>query len=79
MQIPQGARVLAVADMYDAMTSNRPYRHAVGPEVAIAELKRQTGYMFDPLVVSAFFQILSGEYEYTRQRPIISFNPLNIK
>jgi len=79
MQIPQGARVLAVADMYDAMTSNRPYRSAVGPEIAIAELKRQTGYMFDPLAVNAFFQIMSGEYEYTRQRPIISFNPLNIK
>jgi putative two-component system response regulator len=79
MQITQGARVLAVADIYDAMTSNRPYRSAVTPEVAINELKRQTGYMFDPLVVNAFFQIMSGEYEYTRQRPIISFNPLNTK
>jgi HD-GYP domain-containing protein (c-di-GMP phosphodiesterase class II) len=79
VQIPQGARVLAVADMYDAMTSNRPYRNAVSPESAISELKRQTGYMFDPVVVNAFFQILSGAYEYTRQRPIISFNPLNTR
>ena len=42
------------------MTSNRPYRSAVEPEIAINELKRQTGYMFDPVVVNAFFQILSG-------------------
>jgi HD-GYP domain-containing protein (c-di-GMP phosphodiesterase class II) len=67
IQIPHGARIPAVSDMYDAMTSNRPYRNAVGPEIAINELKRQTGFMFAPLVVNAFFQIMSGEYEYTRQ------------
>lgn len=79
IQIPHGARILAVADMYDAMTSNRPYRSAVSPESAITELKRQTGYMFDPVVVNAFFRILSSEYEYIKQRPIISFNSLNVR
>ena len=79
IQIPHGARILAVADMYDAMTSNRPYRNAVSPDIAINELKRQTGYMFDPLVVNAFFHIIGGAYQYTQKRPIISFNPLNTK
>jgi putative nucleotidyltransferase with HDIG domain len=59
-QIPLGARILAVADIYDAMTSDRPYRKALSPVTAIAELKEQTGHMFDPVVVDAFFQIASG-------------------
>lgn len=79
IQIPHGARILAVADMYDAMTSDRPYRDAVSPGAAVTELKKQTGYMFDPVVVNAFFRILSSEYEYTTRRPIISFNLLNIR
>jgi putative nucleotidyltransferase with HDIG domain len=59
-QIPLGARILAVADIYDAMTSDRPYRKALNPVTAIAELKDQTGHMFDQVVVDAFFQIASG-------------------
>ncbi|MGD9142504.1 MAG: response regulator [Dehalococcoidia bacterium] len=59
-QIPLGARILAVADIYDAMTSDRPYRKAMSPVAAIDELKKQTRHMFDPVVVDAFFQIVSG-------------------
>ena len=59
-QIPLGARILAVADIYDAMTSDRPYRKAMSPVSAIDELKKQTRHMFDPVVVDAFFQISSG-------------------
>ena len=59
-QIPLGARILAVADIYDAMTSDRPYRKALSPVAAIAELKEQTRNMLDPVVVDAFFQIASG-------------------
>jgi two-component system, cell cycle response regulator len=53
-KIPLGARIIAVCDAYDAMTTNRPYRRAVGREDALAELCRCAGYQFDPDVVSAF-------------------------
>lgn len=71
MEIPRGARVLAVADMYDAMTSDRPYRKAVSPDIAIAEIKRQTGHMLDPLVVNAFFKIVEDEQGSAFQRQIL--------
>lgn len=57
-QIPQGARILAVADTYDAMTSDRPYRKRVSSQVALAELKKQTQFQFDPAVVGALFDVL---------------------
>ena len=52
--IPLGARVIAVADAYDAMTSDRPYRKALPHEAAVAELERAAGTQFDPTVVQAF-------------------------
>lgn len=52
--IPLGARILAVADAFDAMTSGRPYRQAMSQEEAIAELKRCSGSQFDPKIVDAF-------------------------
>jgi putative two-component system response regulator len=66
--IPLGARILAVADIYDAMTSDRPYRQALQPRVAIAELKEQSGVAFDPRVVDAFFRIVSGAPAASRRR-----------
>jgi len=57
-EIPQGARILAVADAYDAMTSDRPYRRAVSPEAACAELERCKGTQFDPLVVDALLRVV---------------------
>ena len=50
-QISCGARILSVADMYDAMTSDRPYRIAVSHDIAVGELSRQSGIQFDPGVV----------------------------
>jgi HD-GYP domain-containing protein (c-di-GMP phosphodiesterase class II) len=50
-RIPLGARVFAVADAFDAMTSNRHYRRALGLDQTIAELKRHSGTQFDPLVI----------------------------
>src|SRR5205085_711465 len=46
--IPEEARVLAVADSFDAMTSDRPYRPALPPEDAVEELERCAGTQFDP-------------------------------
>jgi len=55
--IPLGARILAVADAFDAMTSDRPYRNAMSAEEALSEIKRCTGTQFDPGVVAAFLKI----------------------
>jgi putative nucleotidyltransferase with HDIG domain len=52
--IPIGARVLAVVDCFDALTSDRPYRRALSDEAAIAILQERRGTMYDPLVVDAF-------------------------
>ena len=55
-QIPLGARILAVADSFDAMTSDRPYRPAMTAGKAVAEVKKCVGSQFDPVVVRAFLR-----------------------
>jgi putative two-component system response regulator len=52
-EIPLGARLLAVADSFDAMTSDRPYRKAMSSEEAYKEITEQSGLQFDPKVVEA--------------------------
>ena len=52
------AAIACVADSYDAMTSNRAYRDALGKEKAIEELKKYRGTQFHPDVVDAFLEIL---------------------
>ncbi len=56
-EIPLLARVLAVADAYDAMTSDRPYRSRRTRSEALAEIERCSGSQFDPRVVAAFVQV----------------------
>ncbi|MBI3661734.1 MAG: HD domain-containing protein [Acidobacteria bacterium] len=56
-EIPLGARIFAVADTLDAMTSDRPYRRALPLEAAREEIKRESGRQFDPEVVRAFLSI----------------------
>jgi putative nucleotidyltransferase with HDIG domain len=56
--IPIESRILAVADSFEAMTSDRPYRKALSDEQAVGELKRCTGSQFDPKVVEAFLNAL---------------------
>jgi diguanylate cyclase len=53
-EIPLLARIIAVADTYDAMTSSRPYRTALAHEAAVAELRRVSGTELDPRCVDAF-------------------------
>ena len=55
--IPLEARVLAVADAYDAMTSTRPYRRAFSPEKALEEVERCAGAQFDPAIAGLFFEV----------------------
>ncbi len=55
--IPEGARILAVADAFDAMSTDRPYREAMEPEAALRELQKYSGIQFDPSVVDAFARI----------------------
>jgi MFS family permease len=57
--IPLGARIIAVVDAFDAMTTDRPYRQAFTVEQAAAVLRRERGKQFDPRVVDAFLDSLS--------------------
>ena len=66
-EIPLIARIIAVADAYDAMTSNRAYRRALPQEVALAEIERCIGTQFDPEVAHAFIDAIKG-YVIERRR-----------
>ena len=60
-EIPLGARIVAVIDSYDAMTSDRPYRKALPIKLAVEELKKGAGKQFDPQIVDIFIDILKEE------------------
>ena len=60
--IPLGARIVAVLDTFDAMTSDRPYRKAMPLAQAIVELRRCAGSQFDPRVVEAFIGVLEARH-----------------
>jgi putative nucleotidyltransferase with HDIG domain len=57
-KVPVGARVIAVADAFDAMTTDRPYRKGMPPWEALEEIVKNTGKQFDPGVVEAFKQVI---------------------
>jgi cyclic di-GMP phosphodiesterase len=60
-EIPLGARIFAVADSFDAMTSDRPYRGSIGIERALGELRAGAGSQFDPEVVRVFIEMVEDE------------------
>jgi response regulator RpfG family c-di-GMP phosphodiesterase len=60
-EIPLGARVVAVCDAFDAMTTGRPYREPVSEADAVAELRRCGGSQFDAMVVDAFCRVMARE------------------
>ncbi|CAG1065409.1 Cyclic di-GMP phosphodiesterase [uncultured bacterium] len=68
-EIPLTARIISVADAYDAMTSTRPYRKGLPPKEALAEIKRCAGRQFDIKVVNAFMKAFKkGEIDRTARR-----------
>ena len=62
VEIPAAARIFSIADSFDAMTSDRPYRRAMPVEVALEEIRRGAGSQFDPFVAAGFLELVdSGE------------------
>jgi len=63
-QIPLHARIIAVADSFDAITSNRPYRNAFPIKEAMLELEQNKGIQFDPYIADIFIGILNDSPYY---------------
>jgi len=74
LEIPFLARILTVADAYDAMTSSRPYRKALSHEVAMEELERHKWRQFDGEVVDAFSSIIRSARETLQTSGIVLSN-----
>ena len=68
-QIPICSRVIAVVDAYDAMTSDRPYRHAISQRDAITELRLHGGTQFDQDVVDAFAKVVTSGAALASTKP----------
>jgi HD-GYP domain-containing protein (c-di-GMP phosphodiesterase class II) len=66
--IPISARIIAIADTYDAMTSDRSYRIALTHETAISEIKRCAGSQFDPKLANLFVEI-NDEIRKIKENP----------
>ena len=62
-EIPFMARIAAVADTFDAMTSKRTYRNALDIEVVKSEIERCSGTQFDPQIAKVFLDILNNDYD----------------
>ncbi len=60
MEIPLGARIVAIADAYDAMVHDRPYKRAMSHDAAVEELRRHAGTQFDPELVEVFCDIYAS-------------------
>jgi HD-GYP domain-containing protein (c-di-GMP phosphodiesterase class II) len=57
-EIPRAARLFAVVDVFDALTTDRPYRQAWDKDKALLHIQEQAGKHFDPQVVTAFLEML---------------------
>ena len=70
-ETPLLARIIGVCDAYDAMTSSRPYRAAMSPEVAVATLSENAGTQFDPRLVEALCGVLATA-KAPRANPVLA-------
>ena len=73
--IPLVGRIVAIADAYDAMTSDRAYRRALSHEVAISEIERCSGSQFDPELGDAFVKLVEAWRREMRERGMDSLVP----
>lgn len=71
-EIPTGARIVTLADSFDAMTTDRPYRKKLPLEDVLADFRMNTGTQFDPQVVSAFCRAFLKEIEGKRERRLLN-------
>lgn len=86
-KIPEAARILGVADSYDAMTSNRSYRRALPQDVVRAEIEKGKGTQFDPVIADIMIQMIDEDKDYrmqqadSMQRKILTVDdePMNTK
>jgi HD domain len=77
-EIPEFARVLAVADAFDSMTSTRSYRGARPTSEAVAELRKWSGTQFDPAFVDAFVAAIKRDGWQRPEPPVVAADELNI-
>ncbi|HEY8534981.1 MAG TPA: HD domain-containing phosphohydrolase, partial [Vicinamibacterales bacterium] len=68
--IPLASRIVSVADAFDALTNDRPYRPATSIQLAIEEIRREAGRQFDPAVVDALVRVLESEAGITLGTPL---------
>lgn len=85
--IPEVARILGVADSYDAMTSNRSYRKALPQDVVRGEIEKGKGTQFDPEIAELMLQLIDEDTEYTMKQDdalqkkilVVDDDPISIK
>ena len=76
-QVPLGAAIIAVADAYDAMITDRPYRQGMQPWKAYEEIEKESGHQFHPDVVQAFKRVINSNEEYRLERESYATIPLD--
>ncbi|HEY4754045.1 MAG TPA: diguanylate cyclase, partial [Candidatus Limnocylindrales bacterium] len=69
VDIPVGARIVAICDAYEAMVGGRPYREAIPHDAAISELRRMAGTQFDPELVEVFAEQFAGGVPWAPEEP----------
>jgi len=67
-RIPEESRILAIADTFDAITSDRPYRGSMSWDYAISEIKTYAGKQFDPEIAKVFISFINREWKYDLEK-----------
>ncbi|MCH5343701.1 MAG: diguanylate cyclase [Acetatifactor sp.] len=73
-EIPYCARIIGIADAYDAMTSNRIYRHRLSQENVIKEFEKGKGTQFDPALTDLFLEMLRDGFDVTKERRAVNWD-----